>query len=102
MTVSSNPLFPYTTLFRSNGSGITNLTGSNIVSGIPSAVLPSTVAYLSVNQLWTAPQTHSSSVTITSPNGQLVSFNLTAGSMTVNNLNPSQLVKTDASRNLVS
>ena len=86
--------------FTGNGSGITNLTGANIVSGIPSAVLPSSVVYLSVNQLWTAPQTYGSSVTITSPNGQLVSFNLTAGSMTVNNLNASQFVKTDGSKNL--
>src|SRR5438132_4650167 len=50
--------------FTGNGSGITNLTGSNIVSGIPSAVLPSTVAYLSANQLWTAPQTYGSSITV--------------------------------------
>src|SRR5205807_1586230 len=88
--------------FTGNGSGLTNLTGANIVTGIPATVLPSSVAYLSVNQLWTAPQTYGSSVTITSPNGQLVSFNLTAGSMTVNNLNASQFVKTDAAKNLVS
>src|SRR5207302_8061919 len=88
--------------FTGNGSGLTNLTGANIVTGIPATVLPSSVAYLSVNQLWTAPQTYGSSVTITSPSGQLVSFNLTAGSMTVNNLNASQFVKTDGSKNLVS
>src|SRR5207302_288443 len=50
--------------FTGNGSGITNLTGSNIVTGIPSAVLPSTVAYLNANQTWTAPQTYGSSITV--------------------------------------
>ena len=57
VTVSTNLIVNNGGVITGNGSGITNLTGSNIVSGIPSAVLPSTVAYLSVNQLWTAPQT---------------------------------------------
>jgi hypothetical protein len=50
--------------FVGNGAGVTNLAGSNIVSGIPSGVLPSTVAYLSSTQTFTAAQTVNNSVTM--------------------------------------
>src|SRR5258708_17606066 len=52
-----------------NGSALTNLTGANIVTGIPSSVLPSTVAYTNATQTWTAGQTFGasgSSITVVS------------------------------------
>lgn len=48
-----------------SGANLTNLTGSNITGTVPSTVLPSTVAYTSSTQTWTAGQTFISSVTHT-------------------------------------
>ncbi len=69
--------------FTGLGTGLTNLTGANIVTGIASTVLPSTVAYVDKNQLWSAPQTYGSSVTVTSIGGAAVSYGVTAGTLTL-------------------
>jgi len=71
--------------FTGNGSGLTNLNANSLASGVVGTnVLPSTVAYLGTNQLWTAPQTYSSSETVTSPLGLGVTYGITAGSVNVN------------------
>ncbi len=85
--VSSNLIVNGAGVITGNGSGITNLTASNLTGIVPQAVLPSTVAYLNANQLWTAPQTFSSSQTVTAPGGVGVTYGLVAGSVTTNSLN---------------
>lgn len=104
--VDNNGLFSTTGAgdCSSGGSGITKiiagtgLTGGGTVSPVTLNV-GTTVAYLVNNQNWTAPQTFQSSTTNTSAGGENVTYNIVAGSETVNNLT-SGVVQADGSHNL--
>src|SRR5258706_3501193 len=63
--VSTNLIVNNGGIISGNGSGITNLVGGNIASGIVSAgVLPSTVAYTNIENNWSHAQTFGSSITV--------------------------------------
>src|ERR1019366_2260671 len=81
--------------------GLLNL-GTQTTGVLASTALPTSVAYLNVNQGWTAPQTYTSSITITSANGEYVNFNLSAGSVTARNLTVIGPVQSDGNGNLVN
>jgi hypothetical protein len=67
----------------------TNITGVGTLSAgtwsatrLLSSEIPTDVAYLDVNQLWTSPQTYSSSETVTASGGLGVTYNVNIGSIT--------------------
>src|ERR1019366_8719219 len=81
--------------------GLLNL-GTQTTGVLASTALPTSVAYLNANQGWTAPQTYTSSITVTSANGEYVNFNLSAGSVTARNLTVIGPVQSDGNGNLVN
>jgi hypothetical protein len=68
--------------FTGNGAGITSLTGANITSNLPTSVLPSTIAYTSISNVFTSSQTVTSSMSITGAAGLSVTYGVSVGSVT--------------------
>lgn len=82
--------------FVGNGSGLTSLTGSNITTGIPSTVLPSTIAYTNISNTFTSSQTVTSSVTISGAGGLTTTFGVSANTGTFSSLSSGNCVQAGA------
>lgn len=91
VTLQGNTFNGASQLLQADGSGL-----------LPAADLPTTAVQTTNDQTISGVKTLTSSLTVTGSGGQSLTYGLTAGSVTVNNLTASQYVTTDAGKQLAS